>query len=141
MISEASVFWDSVVILKKQSKQKVIDREKKGFHLSSQQASRKRRVCGSSKTVLLVQVAIVDVTSSEFTKKRGDTDVDTYWYSFSGRSRWNMLCTKVKFVRMCYRQNLKTYWCLHCSAMGAIKLSFVAMSAIWNCYLCKKIRL
>ena len=29
MISEASVFWDSVVILKKQSKQKVIDREKK----------------------------------------------------------------------------------------------------------------
>ena len=40
-------------------------------------------------------MAIVDVTSSELIK-RGDNDVDTYWYSFSGRSRWNMLCTKVR---------------------------------------------
>jgi hypothetical protein len=39
-------------------------------------------------------VAIVVVEDSDLTK-RGGTDVDTYWYSFSGRTRWNMLCTKV----------------------------------------------
>ena len=38
-------------------------------------------------------MAIVVVGNSELTKR--GTDVDTYWYSFSGRSRWNMLCTKV----------------------------------------------
>lgn len=55
-----------------------------------------------------------------------DKSITTYRYSFSARSRWNIL---IMHIRTLHWRTLKfTHWCLHCSAMGAIRLSLFAIS-------------
>ena len=107
---------------------------KKGLHLSSEQATCKRRECSSSETVLLVQVAIVDVNLLKKWYRRRYILVFLLW-TFTvehamHKSLWGCVAewvrtwrlTGVCIVRQWEQSNWASWQCLQCGIVICVKI-------------------